>query len=137
MVALRSDLRLEVPGGRIVASAEPGPATWLPDGTRLVLLMDAPGKVALDGEPKDTSVPSIIVDALPADSPDSAARIWTALEVVAKLTDWPVLALLREMPPAQLAGLSGAVVETEWDGRRLAITRCDTDSLWIAWGRVD
>ncbi len=54
--------------------------------------------VALDAEALGTSMPQSVVGRLKASNPFHAQRQWTRVEVVAKLTDTPMLVLLRQDP---------------------------------------
>lgn len=110
-------------GGTIVQSATaPGPASHDGRGGRFVFV-PAPGDgaaYALDIEPRQAAMPAEIMGALDAQDTGTAFHRWTALEVEAKLTGVPVLALLRlRAPPPP----------------NVAFARADTDHYWIAVGK--
>lgn len=132
------DLSLKVAGGRIVAAATSGPATYLPCGTRLVFMpdTDAGGAVAIDAEPRGDPLPDAIARALPNLSPEAAMRVWTVLEVVAKLTDTPILTVLRAIPAAVLIRLDAPKVALNWHDQTIKIERHDTADVWLALGRM-
>ncbi|SMC53543.1 hypothetical protein [Primorskyibacter flagellatus] len=138
MAGSPADLSLKVSGGRIVAAATPGPATYLPCGTRLVFVSDtdAGNAVAIDAEPRGDPLPDVIARALPKLSPGSALRAWTVLEVVAKLTGTPILTVLRTVPAETLIRLDRRNVELLWHGKTIKIERHDTDDVWLAMGRL-
>ncbi|MBE2276200.1 MAG: hypothetical protein IAE87_07875 [Rhodobacteraceae bacterium] len=116
-------------GGRVVRSATaPGPASHDGAGGRYVFLPAAgdTAAYALDVERRAQDLPAAVAAAL-GRSGDAAAQGWTALEVVAKLTGTPVLALLRMPYPAEF------IDRPEQFG--IEIERTDTEDLWIAVGR--
>ncbi|WP_116597874.1 hypothetical protein [Primorskyibacter marinus] len=138
MAGSPADLSLKVAGGRIIAAATPGPATYLPCGTRLVFVPDTDSgdAVAIDAEPRGGHLPDVILRALPTLSPESALRAWTVLEVVAKLTDTPILTVLRAIPAETLIRLDRRNVELLWHRQTIKIERHDTDDVWLALGRL-
>lgn len=138
MAVSPADFCLNVSGGRIIAAALPGPATYLPCGTRLVYVPDAAAApaTAIDAEPRSVIMPDVIARTLPGLSPESAQKAWTGLEVVAKLTGTPILTVLRGMPPAELARMDAPYATVTWEAYRIALERYDTDDYWLALGRL-
>lgn len=110
-------------GGTIVQSATaPGPASHDGLGRRFVFIPAAgdEGVYALDVEHRRAAMPAQVMDALDTADEAMAFRRWTALEVVAKLTDVPILSVLREArPPAP----------------GIEIMRADTPVYWVAVGK--
>lgn len=111
-------------GGAIMRSAAaPGPASRDGMGVRFVFV-PPPGDTsayALDIELRQVGgMPAEIMDALGTPDAETAFRRWTELEVEAKLTGVPVLALLRQRRPAT---------------GHIALARADTKDHWIAIGK--
>lgn len=110
-------------GGVVVScSTTPGPASHDRHGNRFVFL-PAPrdsSVYALDLEALDTDMPAEVAARLQARTRTEAFHRWTELEVRAKLSGVPVLALLRG---------------TARTCPKVAIERADTDEYWIAVGR--
>lgn len=138
MAGSPADLSLNVAGGRIIAAATPGPATYLPCGTRLVFVPETMTghAVAIDAEPRGEPLPDAIASALPKLSPEAALRVWTVLEVVAKLTDTPILTVLRRTPANTLIRMDSPKAEVHWLDTTINIERYDTEDVWLALGRL-
>ncbi len=108
-------------GGRVIVSAtHPGPAAYDAEGARHVFVPAAGDarRYVLDVETRGAKVSEALRRALGAEDDDAALRLWTELEVEAKLRDVPAHLLLR----------SGAAGLHEME-------RCDTAALRIAVGR--
>ncbi|YAL82531.1 hypothetical protein ACMYYO_11430 [Dermacoccaceae bacterium W4C1] len=99
------------------------PRSYLPDGRGLAWVLDPqPGwLLAVDAEPATTRLPDAVTrrSRLPDGTPDAdAVAAWTVAEVIAKLTDMPILVRLTEFglsAPELSAGerhLPGMIVRT-------------------------
>lgn len=123
-------------GGEIIASDfAQGPASHAGDGLRLVFFGPTSPAVAIDVECRDAPAPVALMGWL-QDLPATAAlRYWTVLECLAKLSNQPVLTLLRQIGTqpepdffAEAGRISVAGIDAEF-------VRLDTPCYWIAAAR--
>lgn len=113
-------------GGVVVASTTASGAVSYDDtGTRFVFQPAAGDRAryALDLETKSAQISPEIQSALGTSSRLEALRIWTELELYAKLTNLPVLACLKSDVPCALPP------------QTITLQRADTTSHFIAVGR--
>lgn len=111
-------------GGVVIASDTAlGPTSYDETGQRFVFLSAPQDQAiyALDIEATGTEMHPSVLDRLKAHSQSEAWRLWTELEVRAKLLDIPVLALLRKGPA--------------WRADDFAMARADTKLYQIAIGK--
>lgn len=107
----------------IISDTALGPASYDDTGTRFVFVPAAGdlGRYAVDVESRVTAVPPLLSRLLAQDRPFFEA--WTSYEVVAKLTDMPILSLVK-------SEISLHILSKE-----IAIIRRDTPRYWVTIGR--
>lgn len=113
-------------GGVVIASeTAPGPASHDDYGQRFVFVPLAQDKAAyaLDVESRNTATPPHLARIF-ATNGRPFFETWTTMEVVAKLTDTPILKLVK-------AYTFQRILPTN-----IVIQRCDTSTYWIAVGKL-